>query len=66
MAVHLIIFLKLMTNRFSPFFESYKISTLVLVATSAKVDGATSGEYAAALHKFFQVSKVGVSLSYMF
>ena len=51
-----------MTNRFSPFFES----TLVLVATSAKVDGATSGEYAAALHKFFQVSKVGVSLSYMF
>ena len=55
-----------MTNRFSPFFESYKISTLVLVATSAKVDGATSGEYAAALHKFFQVSKVGVSLSYMF
>ena len=45
---------------FSLFCELY----LVLVATSAKVDGPTSGEYATALGKFSQVSKVSVSLSY--
>ena len=37
------------------FFRELK---LVLAATSAKANGPTSGEYAAALRKFFQVRKL--------
>ena len=63
MAVQVIILRKLMTKIFSFFpFQELK---LVLAATSAKANGLTSGEYAATLCKFFQVSKVRVSLSCM-
>ena len=63
MAAHLIILRKLMTKIFRIYY--FRELKLVLAATSAKANGPTSGEYAAALRKFFQASKVRVSLSYM-
>ena len=60
--VHLIILRKLMTKIFS-FCLSRELK-LVLAATSAKANGPTSGEYPAILCKFFQASKVRISLPY--
>ena len=63
MAVHLITLGKLMTKIFG--FYLFRELKLVLAATSAKTNWPTSGEYAARLCNFFQVSKVRVSLSYI-
>ena len=46
---------------FRLFWELWLVS-----ATSAQVDGPTLGEYAATLHKLFQVSKVSVSIIFVF